>query len=165
MSHEPPVPAAFKRFLAGLEELRFTGPGTRYHECFGCGPAHQIGLRVRCFRKAGGVVSPIVIPFRFEGPPAAAHGGIVAAYMDEVMAGAALSQTGRLHVTGELTVRYLKPAPLGRPLLGRGRAVKDSGRYLDLEATLEDFDTRAVVAKAAGRFFPEAARPASSPSP
>jgi len=161
VTHAPPVPAAFRRFLAGLDELRDAGPGTRYHECFGCGPNHQIGLRVRCFRKDGGVVSPIVIPFRFEGPPGAAHGGIVAGYLDEILAGAALSHTGHLYVTGELSVRYVKPAPLQRPLLGRGRAIKDSGRYLDLEGTLEDFETQVVVAKGTGRFFPDAAPPAS----
>jgi acyl-coenzyme A thioesterase PaaI-like protein len=87
-----------------------------------------------------------------------AHGGIVAAYLDEVLGGAAVNHTGRLYVTGELTVRYVKAAPLERPLLGRGRAVLDSGKYLDLEGTIEDLETGEVVAKARGRFFPLAGR-------
>jgi acyl-coenzyme A thioesterase PaaI-like protein len=100
------------------------------------------------------VLSPIVIPKRFEGPPEGAHGGIVAAYLDEVLAAAAVGHTGRIHVTGELSVRYVKPTPLERPLLGRGRAVRDAAKYLDLVGTLEVLETGEVVARATGRFFP-----------
>ena len=78
----------------------------------------------------------------------------MAAYLDEVLGGAAVRHTGRLYVTGELTVRYVKGAPLEHPLLGRGRAVLDSGKYLDLEATIEDWASGEIVAKATGRFFP-----------
>jgi len=99
------------------------------------------------------VLSPIVIPSRFEGPPNGAHGGIVAAYLDEVLAGAAVSHTGRVHVTGELSIRYIKLTPIEHPLLGRGRVVKQAEKYVDLEGTLEDLETGEVVARATGRFF------------
>jgi acyl-coenzyme A thioesterase PaaI-like protein len=105
------------------------------------------------------VLSPIVIPKRFEGPPRGAHGGIVAAYLDEVLSGAAVNHTGRIHVTGELSVRYIRPTPVDLPLLGRGRAVKDAHRYLDLEGTLEVLETGEVVARATGRFFPMPGEP------
>jgi acyl-coenzyme A thioesterase PaaI-like protein len=152
--HDPPVPAPFAERFAPLPEVKFSGPRSSFHGCFGCGPQHEIGLRVRTFRGDGEVLSPIVIPRRFEGPPGAAHGGIVTAYLDEVLAGAAVNHTGRLYVTGELTVRFVKGAPLERPLLGRGRAVRDSDKYLDLEAAMEDWETGALVARATGRFFP-----------
>ena len=154
MIHDPALPPPFAERFAPLPEVKFSGPRSNFHNCFGCGPGHDIGLRVRTFTEDGGVLAPIVIPRRFESPPGAAHGGIVAAYLDEVLAGAAVSHTGRLYVTGELTVRYVKGVPIERPLLGRGRAVLDSGKYLDLEATIEDWATREVVAKASGRFFP-----------
>ena len=54
----------------------------------------------------------------------------------------------------ELSVRYVRRTPVERPLVGRGRAVKQSGKYLDLEGTLEDLESGEVVAKATGRFFP-----------
>ena len=154
MPHDPALPAPFEPLFGLLEELRYTDPGSRFHECFGCGPNHDIGLRVRTFRGRGEVLSPIVIPRRFEGPPTAAHGGIVAAYLDEVLSGAAVNHTGRVHVTGEISVRYVKPTPIERPLVGRGRAVKQAEKYLDLEATIEDLETGEVVARATGRFFP-----------
>ena len=154
MTHDPPVPAVFESEFGGLEEQRVSQPGTTYHCCFGCGPAHPIGLRVRCFITDGGVLSPIIIPERYEGPPGSAHGGIVAGYLDEVLAGAAVRHNGRIHVTGELTVRYVKPVPLDTALLGRGWVVRDHGKYLDLEGTLEDYRSRAVLAQARGRFLP-----------
>jgi uncharacterized protein (TIGR00369 family) len=154
MSHDPPLPAPFVERFAPLPEVKFSGPRSSFHGCFGCGPDHDIGLRVRTFEAEGEVLAPIVIPRRFEGPPGAAHGGIVAAYLDEILAGAAVSHTGRLYVTGELSVRYVRGAPIERPLLGRGRAVRDWGKYIDLEATIEDWETREVVAKATARFLP-----------
>jgi acyl-coenzyme A thioesterase PaaI-like protein len=154
MTHDPPLPTPFVERFAPLAEVKFSGPRSSFHRCFGCGPDHDIGLRVRTFRAEGEVLSPIVIPGRFEGPPGAAHGGIVAAYLDEILAGAAVSHTGRLYVTGELTVRYVMGTPIERPLLGRGRAVRDWGKYIDLEVTIEDWQTQEVVAKATARFLP-----------
>jgi uncharacterized protein (TIGR00369 family) len=155
MTAPVPIDAAFASVLSGFEEFKFSVPGAALHECFGCGPNHHIGLRVRCFRSAGPEVrSPIVVPHRFEGPPGAAHGGIVAAYLDEVLAGAAAHHGGRVHVTGELSVRYVKPVPIERPLLGRGRVARQADRYLELEGSIEDLATGEVVARATGRFFP-----------
>jgi acyl-coenzyme A thioesterase PaaI-like protein len=154
MSQRPPLPPAFQALFADLAEIRASDAGSRFHQCFGCGPTHDIGLRVRCFRADGEVLSPIVIPSRFTGPPGAAHGGIVAACLDEVLAGAAVNHTGRVHVTGELSIRYVKPTPVEQPLLGRGRVGQGTGKYLELEGTLEDLTTGVVVARATGRFFP-----------
>jgi acyl-coenzyme A thioesterase PaaI-like protein len=149
------LPEVFREFFAGLTETRDAAraDGT-FGRCFGCGPAHPTGLRVRCFRTAEGVAAPILVPRVYEGPPGAVHGGIVAAYLDEVLGGAAAEAAGRPAVTGELTVRYVKPVPSETPLLGRGRLVANHGRYVDVEGSLEEFDARRVVATARGRFFP-----------
>src|SRR6266542_1813993 len=122
--HDPALPAPFEPVFGSLEEIRYSDPGSRFHQCFGCGPDHDIGLRVRTF-----------------------------------LAGAAVGHTGRVHWTGELSVRYVKPTPVERPLLGRARAVRQSEKYLDLEGTLEDLDTGEVLARATGRFFPMRDRP------
>jgi acyl-coenzyme A thioesterase PaaI-like protein len=149
------LPEVFRARFAGLEEQRSTlRPGDPFHRCFGCGPAHPDGLRVRCFRTPEGVESPVLVEPRYEGPPGAVHGGIVAAYLDEILGAAAARATGRPSVTGELTVRYVKPVPVATPLLGRGRLVTDHGRYVDVAGSLERLATGEVVATARGRFFP-----------
>src|SRR5262245_18119063 len=108
MPPSPPVPAPFASALAGREEVKTPGAGATFHSCFGCGPGHDIGVRVRCFRGEREVLSPIIVLARFAGPSGAAHGGIVAAYLDEIHAGAALAHRGLIYVTGELSVRYVK---------------------------------------------------------
>jgi acyl-coenzyme A thioesterase PaaI-like protein len=150
------LPEVFRELFAGLTEQRdAVRPGDdAFRACFGCGPAHPTGLHVRCFGTEDGVVSPILIPRVYEGPPGAVHGGIVAAYLDEVLGGAVARATGKVSVTGELTVRYVQPVPSETPLLGRGRLVADHGRYVDVEASLEELSARRVVATARGRFFP-----------
>jgi acyl-coenzyme A thioesterase PaaI-like protein len=154
MGHDPPLPGVFDAEFRGLEEVRSTRLGGTYHNCFGCGLTHPIGLRVRSFGTADGVLSPIIIPEQFAGPPGAAHGGIVAGYLDEVLAAAAVRHAGRIYVTGELTIRYVRPVPVDTPLLGRAWVTEDHGKYLDLEGTLEEFPGRTVLARARGRFLP-----------
>jgi acyl-coenzyme A thioesterase PaaI-like protein len=145
----------FRAAFAGLEEQLPIGQSdNRFHQCFGCGPGHPTGLRVRCFKTAEGVMSPIVVPGHYSGPPGAAHGGIVAAYLDEVLAAAAKRATERTAVTGELTVRYVMPVPVETPIIGRGSLVADHGRYVEVEGRLEDLATGGVLATARAKFFP-----------
>lgn len=149
------LPEPFRSTFDGLEEQRLSGePDNRFHQCFGCGPSHPTGLHVRTFRTDEGVASPILISRQHEVPPGAAHGGIVAAYLDEVLAATVLRVTGRLGVTGELTIRYIKPVPTETPIVGRGSLVTDHGRYVDVEGRLEDLTTGNVLATGRGRFFP-----------
>jgi hypothetical protein len=150
-----PLPEPFRAAFAGLEERLPIGQSdSRFHQCFGCGPGHPAGLHVRCFKTAEGVISPIIIPGQYSGPPGAAHGGIVAAYLDEVLAAAVVRTTARTAVTGELTVRYVKPVPVETPIIGKGSLVADHGRYVDVEGRLEDLATGDVLATARARFFP-----------
>lgn len=100
------------------------------------------------------MISPIIVPGQYAGPPGTAHGGIVAAYLDEVLAAAVHIATTRSAVTGELTVRYMKPVPVETPIVGKGSLVADHGRYVDVEGRLEDLATGTVLATARARFFP-----------
>lgn len=152
---EGALPEVFRTCFADLAEEPWPDqPDNPFQHCFGCGPDREDGLRVRCFRTEQGVASPILIARRYEGPPGAAHGGIVAAYLDEVLGASVLRATGRVAVTGELTVRYVAPVPVETPIIGRGRLVADYGRYVDVEGRLEDLGTGWVLATARGRFFP-----------
>ena len=155
MTNSASIPESLRGYFASLEEILYAPRAEdTYHNCFGCGPGHPTGLRVRCFRTDGGVSSPVWIARHYEGPPGSAHGGIIAAYLDEILAGAVLRATGRPGVTGELTVRYRRPVPIEQAVLGRGRLVTDHGRYLDVEGELVDPDTEDVLASGRGRFFP-----------
>jgi acyl-coenzyme A thioesterase PaaI-like protein len=149
------IPESLRPHFESLEEIQHAArPDDTFHNCFGCGPGHPAGLRVRCFRTPDGVLSPVWIAKQYEGPPGGTHGGIVAAYLDEILAGAVLRATGRSGPTGELTVRYRRPVPTESPILGRARMVEDHGRYVDVEGELIDARTNEILATAKGRFFP-----------
>ncbi len=154
MIEPEPLPEVFAARFAGLEEQDHpSGSEDLYHWCFGCGPAHPTGLHIRCFKTDGGVVSPVLVAHRYEGPPGVAHGGIVAAYLDEILAGAVVRATGCVAVTGELSVRYVRPVPLETPLVGDARVVAEHARYADAEGRIERLDTAEVLVTARGRFF------------
>jgi len=149
------LPEVFRPYFASLEEQRHAGRSEDvFDRCFGCGPAHPDGLYVRCFKTPEGVASPIIVPQKYEGPRGAAQGGIVAAYLDEVLGAAVARSRGVPAVTGELTVRYVKPVPIETPLIGHGHVTQDHGRYVDAEGRLEELATGRLVASARGRFFP-----------
>ncbi len=147
------LPEVFRAHFARLEEQPHP-PGSPFARCFGCGPEHPTGLRVRWFRNGEGIVSPIVIPDEYEGPRGSAHGGLVALYMDEVMSGAVVRHLALPAVTGEMTVRYVSRVPTLAPLLAHARTVADHGRYIDAEGRLEEFESGRLLATARGRFFP-----------
>ena len=152
MIHDPPVPEPFAELLAPYAEHRPDMVGAGFSNCFGCGAAHPTGLHIRSFVADGEVLSPIIIPAQYAGPPRAAHGGIVAACLDEVCAAAAMSRGQRVYVTGELSVRYLLPTPVETPLLGRARVRKEAGRVADVEGSLEELAGGRIVATATARF-------------
>ena len=62
-----------------------------------------------------------------QGAPGMTHGGWVSAVLDQ-LAGYALMVGGGRGFTGKLTIRYLKPTPLNKPLVCRGWTVERAGR-------------------------------------
>ncbi|MFB3917680.1 MAG: PaaI family thioesterase [Terriglobales bacterium] len=64
---------------------------------------------------------------RYTGPPGHAHGGIIATILDEVM-GKVNKLRNVVAVTAEMTVKYIKPVPLGKPLVAEGRELRVHGR-------------------------------------
>src|SRR5215831_17180781 len=87
------------------------------NKCFGCGPANDAGLKLKFAldEERERFVSRFRLQERFVGPPAHAHGGIIATILDEAM-----SKLNKLHnvvcLTSSMEVTYLKPVPLFKPL-------------------------------------------------
>jgi acyl-coenzyme A thioesterase PaaI-like protein len=81
--------------------------------CFGCGLANVFGLNLEA-RAAddGAVTGRFFVKQDHQGPPGYAHGGILAAALDEAMALAALHDRG-VHVTARLEVDFRAPAAVG----------------------------------------------------
>jgi acyl-CoA thioesterase FadM len=65
----------------------------------------------------------------------------------------AFAKRGTGVVTGELTVRYLRPAPTDTPLLVRGRIVEARGRSFLIEGGIHLAATGDELTRGRGRFF------------
>lgn len=106
----------------------------------------RLGLGREEMQPDGSVTTLLVCDESNEGGPDVAHGGWTASVFDEVL-GHVPVLSGELAVTGELTVRYVKPVPIGRPLVARAWTERREGRrwYVTGELALES--TGAVLAR------------------
>ena len=113
--HEHDVPSAF-------------WPGDL---CFGCGQANPKGLQLSFALSPGGksYICEFELDASFVGPPGHAHGGIIATILDEAM-GKANKLKSKVALTRRMEVEYLRPVPLGKPLVVEGRVNRMHGRAL-----------------------------------
>lgn len=99
------------------------------NHCFACGKNNPEGMRLRfTYEEAGQRFScRFRLSKRYTGPPGHAHGGIIATILDEAM-----GKVNKIHnvvaLTSEITVHYLKPVPLEKPLRVEAREVSVRGR-------------------------------------
>lgn len=115
-------------------------------------------------RAVGGRTNPMAADLNFEygedsvvvrttlgqaygGAPGRAHGGMVAALFDDVL-GFVLPLAGTAAYTGQLTVRYHRPVPVGDPLEFTARIVGRDGRKLTVAADCHAGDQLVATAEA-----------------
>ncbi len=86
-------------------------------------------LRVRYFKRErdGAMVGKVWFGPGAEGPPGHAHGGSMAALLDEVMGGAAFL-AGHVVLAGRLTIEYKNMMPLGTVATFEARVDRVDGR-------------------------------------
>ena len=83
-----------------------------------------------------GVYGKANLGWSYEGPPNTVHGGHVAALFDQFL-GIGQKITGQPGVTGELSVRYLKPTPLNTDLEFFGKLEQSQGRRIIMTAEIQ----------------------------
>lgn len=122
--------------------------------CFVCGDENNCGVRTRFYVEEGAVRTRVALPRHVNGYKNVAHGGVIAALLDESM-GWAATVFGRRHpmyVTGELTVKYLAPVAVGEELEVASRLEQDAGRVA--YSTGELLVDGKVCVRARGKFLP-----------
>jgi uncharacterized protein (TIGR00369 family) len=88
---------------------------------------------------------------RYTGPPGHAHGAIIATILDEAM-GKVNKLRHVVALTSQITVNYLKPVPLNRPLRVESREVRVRGRRHINMAEILDPEGK-VLARGQGTFI------------
>ena len=119
--------------------------------CFGCGQANLFGLQLELTRRPeGGVAGRFFVKQDHQGPPGYAHGGVIAAALDEAMA-LLLHGQGTFALTGRLEVDLRAPVAVGSFVEVEADVTEIDGRRLTLAASArgEDGD----LASATGVFL------------
>ncbi len=116
--------------------------------CYVCGMDNAEGLRVQFAvdEETRSIEAEWVPRPAHQGYDGIVHGGLVATLLDEAVG----KLSTALHmpaVTAELTVRFVRPVPPGRPLTIRGRLTKVQRRALsgEAEARLQDGTVAAIA--------------------
>jgi uncharacterized protein (TIGR00369 family) len=135
-----------------------SGHDTRYiklptNYCFACGPNNPDGMRLRFSydEERKSYVCRFRLGKRYTGPPGHCHGGIIATILDEAM-GKVNKLRQVVALTSEITVNYLKPVPLNRPLRVESRELKVTGRkHVNIAEVLNE--NGEVLARSRGLFI------------
>jgi acyl-coenzyme A thioesterase PaaI-like protein len=137
------------------EAFRFaeqTVTGSGLILCAGCTPGRVCRLGIQGMRTTG----PAEVTFELacapehEGAGGVAHGAWIAAVMDEAVGGLPQS-LGVSCVTASLTVDYLAPVPLERPLVLTSRVESREGRRWSVVAELGLSSSGPVLARGRAR--------------
>lgn len=114
------------------------------------GGANPMGLGALLWRDGDDAVMEVTLGKAFEGAPGRAHGGVVAALIDETM-GLVNAIGGVLTFTAQLDIKFEAPVPVDEPVVARARLVSHHGRKYYVEARVTSGDT--VVASASALFI------------
>lgn len=113
---------------------RVHGHGTRHlhlprNYCFACGKdnPHGMHLKFQYDPRRKRFLCDFRLTRRFTGPPAHAHGGVIATILDEAM-GKVNKLRHVIAMTSQMEVEYLKPVPLRRRLRVESWELRVRGR-------------------------------------
>jgi uncharacterized protein (TIGR00369 family) len=99
------------------------------NHCFACGNDNPEGMHLKFTydQKRGRFICRFRLNKRYTGPPGHSHGGIIATILDEAM-GKVNKLRQVIALTSRITVDYLRPVPLDKPLRVESREVSVRGR-------------------------------------
>lgn len=145
-----------QRPIGDMKRAQFAGPPRsgepldHFPDCVVSGKANPLGIAIEVVREGDEAVARVTLGAAFEGAPGRAHGGTVAAVFDDTLGYVLLMEQTPAY-TGELTVTYRAPTPIGEPLEFRARLASREGRKLRIVGHARHGDT--VVAEAKGLFI------------
>lgn len=123
------------------------------HNCFACGTLNAAGLGLVLHVDGTTCWTELVLDRRFEGWEGIAHGGIISAILDEVMAWS-LVEHDAWGLTARLNVAFRRPVVIGRPIRAEGWVVEATRRSIRTAGRLLDPASGKVLATAEATYVP-----------
>jgi uncharacterized protein (TIGR00369 family) len=121
--------------------------------CFGCGGANPRGMQLTFEQDdtAQRIRGRFRLSADYQGGAGFVHGGIIAMLLDEAMA--KVSRFAKDHaVTGEMTIEYRKPVPVGEDIVVEGWEVGRDGRVRQREGEIRNA-SGVILASGRARFI------------
>lgn len=120
-------------------------------ECYACGSANPATMGLRWRESGEGVGCDVTFTIVQCGAPGYAHGGAIAAALDDTIGTLLLARLSQAGVTAKLEIDYRKPVLLDRPLRIESWIDRREGRKVYPVAELRDADGE-VLSEAHGLF-------------
>jgi len=137
----------------GVAEMALAGGMEIFHDrspLMGLSNPMAPPLELEPDAEAGEVRGAVVFGNAYEGAPGCVHGGFLAAALDEAL-GMACIFSDSPGMTGEITIRYLKPTPTKTPLRIEARLDRIDGRKIHTSGEILAGDV--VTVRATGLFI------------
>ncbi len=120
--------------------------------CFCCGKDNERGLHLTfTYPEKGSAETTCTVPEHFSGWRRVTHGGFLSMLLDEAMAHACLAAE-MTAVTGEITVRFLKPVETQTRIRAVGRVEENKGRVILTRGWIYD-SSGTAAAEGTARFL------------
>jgi uncharacterized protein (TIGR00369 family) len=127
-------------------------PNSRNHNCFGCSPINPSGLQMKFYTSQSAICSDVTVPEHLCGWNNLVHGGVLTTMMDEIMSWAAIYLLKSVPMTKTITVDFLKPVYVGKPLQVQGTVLEKTGKHEVLMEGRIFNEADACCARATGTF-------------
>ena len=125
----------------------------RSDDCFVCGIKNPHGLKLEFFAQENEVRAEFKSEPEKSGFKGIMHGGIITAILDEVMGWAPALAKKRMCMAAEITIRFVKPVPIGTELIAIGKFSQDRKRIWEAEGILTDKNQN-IYSRASGKYIP-----------
>ena len=129
-----------------MNEVIETIPKLEGYNCFACGTANPIGLKLHFYLLGDYVCSDVTLGKNYEGWENMAHGGIASTLLDEVMSWAVIYFEKIFFVTRSMKIKYIRPVPLYTVLTVKARMMEEKkGRLFQVGGWIQDQDKNTLA--------------------
>ena len=119
------------------------------HHCFACGTLNESGMGLILHVEPRRAWTTVTLEQRFQGWDDIAHGGILCAVLDEVMAWSLVAEDN-WGLTARMAVEFRKPVEIGQPIRAEGWITRSRRRIVDTAARIVDVRSGQELATATG---------------
>jgi len=119
--------------------------------CFACGKKNLTGIQLCIYEENGKIQAEFKPESHFCGFPEIIHGGISSTALDEIMWWAAFAHSGKVVVTGEITVRLVKPLLQQRTYNISAEIFEAKKKYIIAQGIIRDKEN--TYCRALGKYF------------